>query len=317
MTSVYSIEPLTPMQIKLIESLQSVEFIQLDRDRFFDSKYELDKIEILIARDRDDIAGIADACENLKFLFIVSTGVEKLPFPLLRQRKILVANTAGVNSCIMSEYAMAYILANSARVIENYQNQRVQLWKKFQCVDSLEGKRLLIVGAGRTGRLLAMKANAFGMKCVGVKKHIEDIVGFEKVINIEYLDEELPLADYVVCTIPLTPETKGLFNVHRFAKMSERSVFINISRGGLVVEEDLVSALQNGEIKAAVLDVFEKEPLTNESLLWNVKNLYITPHSAGRLENFIDCAISCFVDNLKAYMNNKKLVTLVNLTDGY
>lgn len=317
MNTVYSIEPLTLLQIELIKDVQSIEFIQFDRGRLFDSNYEFDHVEVLIARDRDPIEEIVNACNNLKLLFIVSTGVEKLPFELLRSRGIQVANTGGVNSGIMSEYAMAYILAKSTRVCENILNQQENHWKKFQCVDSLEGKTLLIVGAGRTGQLLAQKANVFGMHCIGVKKHVGQLFGFDKVVGLDNLNDVLPIADFIVCTLPLTDETQYLFDETKFHYMKSDATFINISRGKLVVTDDLVAALESGEIAQAVLDVFETEPIDKDSVLWHTKNLWITPHSSGRLENFMDEAIKCAARNIKAFINNESLPNKVNLTDGY
>ena len=124
MREIYSIEPLSESQIRLIQESTGDAVTILPRN--LDVNLDVfSKAEVLIARDRDEISKILNICPNLRFLFIVSTGVEKLPFNELYERDILVANTGGVNSEIMSEYALAYILADSARVKENLTNQKL------------------------------------------------------------------------------------------------------------------------------------------------------------------------------------------------
>lgn len=317
MKGLYSIEPLTQHQVERIESTTGCLVNCVNRLDFAEMADVHPLVEVLICRDRDDVAGIASACPNLKFIYIVSVGVEKLPFELLRNRGIVVANAGGVNAEIMSQYALAYILSQSARVCENLENQREGRWKKFQCVDDLRGSTLLIVGAGRVGSLIATKAHAFGMRVIGVKNHVRPIDGFEKVVGLDCLDKELADADYVVCSIPLTPATEGIFDAKRFAAMKATATFVNISRGGLVDEQALVDALHAHVIKAAVLDVFQNEPIPCDSPLWRCRGLYVTPHSSGRLENFMDASIEQFAKNLRAYIDGAQLPNEVDLADGY
>lgn len=276
-----------------------------------------ENIEVVIARDRDNIKGLCEACPNIKFLYIISTGVEKLPFDTLKEKGVVVVNAGGIGSGIMSEHVMGYILAHSTNVCENYQNQLTRTWKKYQCVESLNGKTLLIIGAGGSGKKIAERAAVFGMRCVGIKKHVQSLPYFERVVALDRIDEELPQADFVVCTIPLTKDTEYLFNMQRFEKMKKGAMFINISRGKLVVEKDLVNALKQGLIGQAVLDVFENEPLEKDSELWNVENLWITPHQAGRLSDFMDKAIDVFIRNYVAYLDGEKVPNQINIDYGY
>ena len=313
---VFSIEPLSDWQKEYVEKHAMCKVVLLDRENAMTSKPLFD-VEVLIARDRDNVEHLMDNFPNLKFLFIVSTGVEKLPFKRLDDANIYVANTGGINSEIMSQYAIAYILADSARVCENFSNQEKHYWKPYQCVDSLEGKTILIVGVGRTGKLIAHKARALGMNCLGVKKHPIESPEFEKMVRLEQMEQLLPQADYVVCCLPLTPETKDVFAKGLFERMKSTAMFINLSRGKCVNIKDLVRALSEGVIKRAVLDVFPTEPIDADSELWDVPNLWITPHSSGRLENFMDEAMKYFVDNYIAFINNTKLPNEVNLKNGY
>lgn len=316
---IHSIEPLEQYCIDRISNETKADVVLLNRDTFPKnlSENELTNIKVLICRDRDKISNIIDTCINLKFIFIVSTGVEKLPFEKLIQRNIRVANTGGVNADIMSEYVIGYILSQSVRICENLINQTKHYWKKYQCVDSLSGKNLLIVGAGRTGQLIAEKAKVFKMNIIGVKKHITEVINFDKIISLNNIDDYLRWADYIVCTIPLTPETEYLFDYNKFSKMSKECCFINISRGKLIKQNDLIDTLKKGNIKSAILDVYETEPVSPGSELWDIPNLYMTPHSSGRLENFLDSAINYFIKNMNAYNNNQRMPNELNLENGY
>lgn len=316
---IHSIEPLQQYLIDRISKETKADVVLLDRNTFPNnlSENELSNIKVLICRDRDKVSNIIDVCANLKFIFIVSTGVEKLPFNKLIQRNIRVANTGGVNADIMSEYVIGYILSQSVRICENLINQTKHYWKKYQCVDSLSGKNLLIVGAGRTGQLIAEKAKVFKMNIIGVKKHITSIPNFDKIISLNDIEEYLHWADYIVCTLPLTPDTEFLFDENKFSKMSEECCFINISRGKLIKQNDLINILKEGKIKSAILDVYEVEPVSSNSDLWDTPNLYMSPHSSGRLENFLDHAIDYFIKNMNAYNNNNKMPNELDLENGY
>lgn len=314
---IFSIEPISQKSVEKIETILECRYCYVDRKTFLERTDIHNDVQILICRDRDAVSEIIDCCRNLAFLFIVSTGVEKLPFEKLIQRNILVTNTGGINAPIMSEYAMAYILSQSARVCENLRNQLNGFWKKYQCVDSLENQKLLIVGAGRTGQLLAHKAKAFGMNVVGIKKHISKLKDFDHIDSLDNIDTHLNDADFVVLTIPLTPETKGLFDYERLKKMKKTSVLINISRSRIVSQNDLIKALDEGIIGCAVLDVFDEEPLPTNSKMWQMDNLIITPHSSGRLTDFMDKAMLYFIDNMKAFANKEPLPNRVDLNAGY
>ena len=317
MIKIYTLEPLDFQQTDYLQKQTGLNVIQLNRQLFpAETKFN-DDVVVLVCRDRDNISAILDNCKNLKMVFIVSTGVEKLPFEKLMQRRVTVCNTGGINAEIMSEYAMGAILLHSTRMCENFINQNKHFWKKYQCVDSLAGRKLLIAGAGRTGQLIAKKAKAFDMYVIGVKRHISQISNFDEIISLDDMDGKLSSIDYIVCTLPSTPQTYKLFNHKRFSKMNKSAVFINISRGNLVVQQDLMKALRQGLIGGAVLDVFDEEPVKPDSEIWDCPNLLITPHSSGRLENFMSEAIKYAAANINAFVNGDLLPNKVDLRNGY
>ena len=155
------------------------------------------------------------------------------------------------------------------------------------------------------------------MNVTGVKKHLGELPFFDKIVSLNALDKSLEDADYVVCVLPLTPDTYQIFDYSKFCKMKETAVFINISRGKLCVEEDIIKALDNHCLNSVVLDVFENEPLPADSPLWDCPNVIITPHSSGRLEDFMTEAIRYAANNIFAFINGLELPNKVNLENGY
>ena len=313
---IVSIEPLGK---ELLDNLCRAGLNVIIVNRGEDMLSSLAKIdpEVLICRDRDDIKGVVSRCNNIKMLFTVEVGVEEMPFETLKKQEIRLANTSGISADIMSTYALSCVLASAARLKENIINQQKNIWKRYQCTDSLFGKMLLIVGAGRTGREVAKKAKPFGLHIVGIQRTPRELDGFDETGSLDNLDTYLKQADFVVCTIPLTPLTNHLFTSERFKLMKENSVFVNISRGDIICENDLLSALNQGKMSHAYLDVFEKEPLPLDSALWNHPQVVITPHQAGRLDNYLSHAMEMFVDNYYAFAKGEVMPNEVNLSQGY
>ena len=315
MIRIASLESLSDFSVKLIEKSLCENVYLVDRGNIDNT--DMSQTEILIARDRDVTEGLIKKCSNLKLLFIVSAGVEKLPFDILKKNEILVANSGDLSAEAMAEHVIGVMLMFSAKLLMSVINQKHKYWQKFVINDTLAGKRILIVGAGKIGRCIAKKANAFDMFTVGIKNSVTDIPCFDEICTLDNIDLQLSVADYVVCTLPLTELTENLFDYNKFSAMKRDSVFINISRGKLVIEDDLVRALNDKLIKGAAIDVFDPEPLNKNSLLWEFDNVIITPHSSGRIENFVEKTIPVFIKNVIEYKKSGKLVTKIDLDKKY
>lgn len=273
--------------------------------------------DILLCRNRDDISSIIDICPNIKMIFIIEVGLEHLPFSKIIEKEIRVANTGGISTDIMSNYVLACILNHAAKFREDFDNQQKAYWKKYQSTDSLNNKTLLIVGAGKTGIKIAEKAKPFGLCIKGIVKNIREIDGFAEVGILDKKSKLIADADYLVCTLPLTKETHSFFSKEVFRLMKPSSVFINVSRGGLVVEKDLAEALKCGNLSYAYLDVFEIEPLPSNNSIWKNDKITITPHQSGRLADNIRRSIELFNDCINAFCEGEKMPTEVDLTKGY
>lgn len=315
MAGIATLEPLSKVSIKTIENALGEHINTIDRNNIDYSK--LSDIDILIARDRDITTELIRRCENLKFLFIVSAGVEKLPFEILKKRSIVVANSGDLSAEAMAEHVIGVMLMFSAKLLLSVINQRKKFWQKFVINETLVGKRILIVGAGKIGQCIASKAKAFDMNVIGVKNSITELPFFDEIYTLSNIDSLLASADYVVCTLPLTPETAKIFDYSKFLVMKANAIFINISRGPLVVEDDLIMALDKKLIGGAALDVFTPEPLRQDSKLWDYENVIITPHSSGRIENFVEKTIPVFINNVKEYRKHGVAVTKIDLNKGY
>lgn len=313
---IVSIEPIDNRTVESLKS-DSIDIIVVERNNQTLSTLKSVSPEVLICRDRDDIAGIVECCHRLRFIFVVEVGVEELPFDLLLEKGIRVANTGGISTDIMSNFVLGCILCHSTRLKENIINQHNSFWKKYQCTESLCDKVLLIVGAGRTGQAVAEKAKVFGMSIYGVQNTPRPTPFFDKTITLKEMGSYLRMSDYIVCTLPQTPATVGLFDYQIFGEMKSSSVFINISRGSLVDEKGLISALDDHLFSAAYLDVFECEPLSSESPLWQHPKIMITPHQSGRLVGYMDQAMKLFRANYLAYRNGEVMPNEIDLKKGY
>jgi phosphoglycerate dehydrogenase-like enzyme len=192
--------------------------------------------------------------------------------------------------------------------------QRQEDWKVFE----LAGRRVLLVGLGAIGGRFAEAAAALGMEVVALRARPELGSGAAaRVAGIDSLRDELPHADFVVITAPLTPATRHLIGEREIALMKPSSYIFNIGRGPVIDEAALVRALQEGRIAGAGLDVFEQEPLPAESPLWALPNVIVTAHYAGVSPRYGERLWAIFLDNLARYLDGKPLRNVVVRERGY
>lgn len=257
--------------------------------------------------------------KNLQWIFSYSAGVDRYPLEQIKAQGLQLTNTSGIHGPNISEQVVGAMIAFSRNFLEAQKNQRAKVFDTTIRVDELYGKRLLLVGVGGIGLELARKAKAFDMEVIGLRRTAQGLPSpnFDAAFSLEALDRELGLADYVVTSLPSTQETRGLFNGEKFSHMQKHSIFINVGRGDLVVEEDLYQALKNGVIKGAYLDVFQEEPLPQESPLWDLDQVIITPHNAGTTPFYMERAMGLFLDNLSRFRQGQPLRNQIDLSLGY
>lgn len=247
---------------------------------------------------------ILEAAPKLRFVQSISAGINQYDQARFRGKGVRLASAQGVNEVAVAEHAMALMLALKRHIHTGRDNQAKAYWRPMIAdiaarEDELRGKTLLIVGYGGIGRKLARLAQAFEMHVIGVKRDPSGDKGAANEVRaIADLDRLLPEADVVALTCPLTPETTGLVNGGRLARMKPSAVLINVARGPVVDEPALIEALQSRLIAAAGIDVTVEEPLAPTSPLWQLSNALITPHSAGETQAYEDNVLDILLHNL-------------------
>lgn len=217
---------------------------------------------------------------SLKYIQLTSAGFDRVPMDYIKEHGIEIHNARGVYSVPMAEFALTGILQLVKQSRFFYENQKQHIWEKSRTLGELAGKTAVIVGAGNIGAEVAKRLKAFDVTVVGIDITTDQRPYFDKIELLKNLDEQLKAADIIVLTLPLTDDTKGMFDKSKFDLMKNSCIFVNIARGQLVVENDLIDALNNKKISGAVLDVFETEPLEKTSPLWDMDNVIITPHNS-------------------------------------
>ena len=215
----------------------------------------------------------------LSYIQLTSAGFDRVPMEKIAGRGIVLHNARGVYSVPMAEFALCGVLDLYKQSRYFYENQKQGVWEKHRGVLELFGKTVCIVGCGHVGTECAKRFTAFGCKTVGVDLYPREDSAYEKMYALTELDKRIENADIVVLTLPLTDETRGLFHKARFEKMKKGSVLVNIARGAVVDENALATALDE-RLFGAVVDVFEEEPLANNSPLWKKENAVVTPHNS-------------------------------------
>ena len=216
---------------------------------------------------------------NLQYIQLTSAGFDRVPMEYVQTHGIKIFNARGVYSIPMAEFALSGVLQLYKQSRYFYENQKASVWEKHRGVLELFNKTVCIVGCGSVGTECAKRFNAFGCKVYGVDLFPREDENYLEMFSLDKIDDALALADIVVLTLPLTNESKKLFNTKRFETMKDGSVLVNIARGGVVEEDALLNALDN-KLLGAVLDVFEEEPLNSENALWQKENVILTPHNS-------------------------------------
>lgn len=255
---------------------------------------------------------------NLKLIFAISAGVNKMPFDYLKAHDIILTNSRGLHAEHMSEHALAMILAHTRQIDHAVKSQVQHHWAHGEgTFTTVHGKALCIVGAGTIGHALARKAVALGMTVTGVSRSGRQHVDYQRMYQTENLAAAVATADVVVLLLPLTPETYHLFDDRIFSAMKKGSLLINISRGGTVDEPALIAALNNGQLAFAGLDVFRDEPLDAHSVFWDMPNVLITPHVAGDISDYFERALNIFAGVLADFRAGGTVKNRVDLDLGY
>ncbi|MFB6106973.1 MAG: D-2-hydroxyacid dehydrogenase [Halobacteriaceae archaeon] len=224
-----------------------------------------------------------EAYDDLEWVHTIQAGYDRFPLERFRERGVTLTNSTGIHGTTVGESALAMMLALARRLHRHVANQQDREWVRLDWDDAFTvfDERCCVVGLGTLGRGVATRADGVGMTVVGVRRTPAVPPTVREVYTPDRLLEAVADARFVVVTTPLTPETEGLIDAEAFAAMREDAYLVNVARGAVVDESALVDALDDGEIAGAALDVFEEEPLPEESPLWGHEDVIVSPHNAG------------------------------------
>lgn len=257
---------------------------------------------------------------RLRWFQAASAGVDRLEQGGFLERQVVVTNSSGVHATPIGEYVLMVMLmfAKSAHHLVRAQAER--RWTRLLPAE-LRGRTVGVVGMGHIGTEVARLAQAAGCRVLAIQRSAKARRSGEAPADEVLPPSDLPYllseSDYVVLAVPLTQETRHLIGTEELRAMKPTAVLINISRGAVVDETALVLALKEGWIGGAGLDVFEREPLPEDSELWGMENVILTPHISGGTERYFQRAIPIFCENLRRYLEDRPLLNVVDPRRGY
>lgn len=275
--------------------------------------------DVLLAWDfrSQGVAKAIASADSLRWVHAASAGVNHLLSDAVKASDIVITNSRGVFDEPMAEYVLALVLAFAKDLPTTIQLQHERRWRHRE-TESLGGRQALIAGTGPIGRAIGRKLSAVGMTVTGVGRARRDQdPDLGSVLAMEQLADGLASADFVVLAAPLTESTRGMIDAAALATMKPTARLINVGRGPLVAQDDLVAALRAGTIAGAALDVFADEPLTRDSPLWTMKNVIVSPHMSGDVVGWRAELVALFLDNLTRYLDGRPLRNVVDKQRGY
>lgn len=283
-----------------------------------DQKVPLDQVTVLLNQipSTDNVTPVIEHMPSLRWVHSMPSGVEYLQIPqIVNNPDIMLSRSRGIFAPQLAEYVFCACLYFAKYVPRLVQQQHQRAWSPF-AVKELTGASIGIVGYGDIGIEVAKRAKACGMQVHALRRDVKQLQD-DSQVDVAYgnnqLNDIFAASDYIVLLLPLTETTRGIINRAVLSSSKKGQVFINIARGAVVDEEALIEALQPvGNLAGAALDVFETEPLPNESPLWNMKNVLISPHCMYRLENTLHKGVNFFVENCHRYAAGESICGLAD-----
>lgn len=256
---------------------------------------------------------------NLRWLQLPSAGADSyMDREVYHHSDIMLTNSSGVFGLPIAEHVFSMILAYNRNLTEYAWQQKENKWKGIRRTKDFYGSTIGIIGLGDIGTEIAKRAKAWGARVLGVKRTLSAVPEYvDRIYTTESLDEVLEQADYVVLALPGTKKTNGIITEERLRKMKPEAFLVNIGRGALVDQEALIKALKEGWIGGAGLDVTTPEPLPQDSPLWELPNVILTPHVSGSSPSNDQRRMGIFLRNLERYLSGHTLENLVNFEEGY
>ena len=277
---------------------------------------ELEEIEVLVCYDPFKTLDI-EKMKKLKWIQLSSIGIDQLPVEYVKNTSIIITNNKGGYSIPMGEWIVLKTLELFKNSKGLYENQTNRKWKMDTSIYELYGKTIGFIGTGTIAVEAAKRFQGFGVNIVGVNTNGRDIQYFDRCYPMSELNEMLKSCDVVVGTIPYTKATHHLINEERFIEMKTGAYFINVARGSIVDEVSLIKNLRSGKLAGAAIDVYEEEPLKEDSPFWKLDNVILTSHNSWISEMRNERRFNLIYKNMKRYVKGEELVNVVDLNKGY
>ena len=280
--------------------------------------------EVLFGIPREEAAELAwaiRAAPALRFLQATTAGAgEKVREARLTPEeleRVAISSASGVHAVPLAEWSIFGLLAFTKGLPRLRRDTAERRWPDYP-VDELRDRTLVVVGLGAIGLEVARLANAFGMRVVGVKRHVQGpLPHVESIHPPDQLGELVAGGDAIVITLPLTEETAGFVDRETIERMRDGTILVNVGRGGVIDEEALVDALRSGKLAGAALDVYAEEPLATTSPLWELDNVILSPHTAARSWHENERIVELFAENLRRYLRGEELLSRVRTSLFY
>jgi len=256
---------------------------------------------------------------RVRWVHSLSAGLDRMLFPALVESPVLLTNARGAFSDALGEFAIGAVLFFAKDFRRLVRSQAAGVWDPFDAVE-IRGQSLGIFGYGDVGRAVASRAHALGMKVLALRRRPElsrEDPYVAQIFSPGQKHQMLAQSDYVVVTMPLTPESRGLIGEREFEVMKPGAVLINIGRGPVVEEAALIRALEQKRIRGAALDVFDVEPLPPGHPFYRLDNVLLSPHSADNTTGWKERSMQVFLENFKRFQRGEPLVNVVNKKLGY
>ncbi|HEX5938774.1 MAG TPA: D-2-hydroxyacid dehydrogenase [Dehalococcoidia bacterium] len=250
----------------------------------------------------------------VKWFHTSSAGVDHPAFRQVMERGVRLSNGGGTQAKPIAQWTLMFMLAAAKGLRPWLDRQELKEWKAHES-DELTGRVCGIIGLGAIGLEIARLSKAFEMQTVGVRRSPAAAANVDRVLPLGALDDLLEASDFVVVAAPLNEQSRHMLGEREFGLMKRSAWLINVGRGAIIREDELVKALEAGEIAGAALDVFEKEPLPEDSPLWSLPNVYVTPHNSGSSPYSLERAVEVFARNLEQFVADGSLITEVTAKD--
>ncbi|WP_276540377.1 D-2-hydroxyacid dehydrogenase [Salipaludibacillus agaradhaerens] len=270
-----------------------------------EAEKDLTKADILITYGEDLDETLISRATNLKWIMVISAGLDRMPFTAIERQGIIVTNARGIHAIPMAEYTLSMMLQTGRQMKTLIENERQKEWDRSPVMTELHGKTIGILGIGAIGKEIARLAKAFNMTVIGLNRSGSPVENVDHVVTIKGLNSLLESSDFIVSVLPKLPETDDILRTPQFKVMKETAVLINIGRGNAINEDALLTALDEGEFKHVVLDVFKEEPLPANHLFWSHAKVTVTPHMSGISPQYQPRALDIFEHNLHVFLTSQ------------